>query len=220
MYAYFATFLQYENVQMWVLVLFTVTATTMGCFSYLANSGLSITNVVPYDSYIIDYVNTQDDLFPSPIHQLSIIVRDLDYTDKEQVSDMLDYFMYVERYDGTEGSVGMAAGYWYAHYAAYLNDKSKNIYEDFPYYLQDFLDSEDGEQFRVDVKCYRNEVGDCIDVTSSRYMFWNSCPEDTVVINKINTDLNDKITKYGLPKRSYVFTESFLYASTDVKMYR
>ena len=53
---------------------------------------------------------------------------------------MLDYFMYVERYKGMEGSVGLATGYWYMHYALYLNDKGKDIYDDFPSYLQDFFD--------------------------------------------------------------------------------
>ena len=67
---------------MWVLIIFTVTATTMGFMSWKATTGLSIKNLVPYDSYIIEYVDSQDDYFLSPIQQLNIIVRDLDYTDR------------------------------------------------------------------------------------------------------------------------------------------
>ena len=63
-------------------------------------------------------------------------------------------------------------------------------------------------------------TGNCVDIASSRYKVWNSSPEETTVTYEIYSDLNGKFEKYGLPKTSFVFAESFLYATTDMTMYR
>ncbi|GMH91791.1 hypothetical protein TrST_g1853 [Triparma strigata] len=222
MYAHYGSFLQYETVQMWVLILFSLSALLLGVMSYFAGVGLTIQNVLPYDSYIIDFVESVDSYFPTNIDQLGIIVRDLDYTDSTQVSNMFDYFGFVQRYDRIEGNVGMAPGSWYANYAFYLYSNDHDIYKDFPTYLEEWFEG-DGESFKSDVVCKTddepNRAGKCVDIVSSIYKVWHSSPDDTMETYRVQKDLNEGVTRYGLPKNSYVFSEIFLFAVTDWHMY-
>ncbi|GMH70128.1 hypothetical protein TL16_g05332 [Triparma laevis f. inornata] len=218
MYAHYGAFLQYETVQMWVLILFSISALILGFMSYFAGVGLTIAQVLPYDSYIIDFVESVDSYFPTSIDQLRIVVRDLDYTDSDQVSNMFDYFSFVQRYDGIEGNVGMAQGSWYTNYAYFLYSNDHHIYDDFHTYLQEWFDN-DGEPFKSDVICTDDEAGNCIDVTSSIYKVWNNSPDDTMETYNVQKDLNEGVERYGLSPNSYIFSENFLFAETDWKMY-
>jgi hypothetical protein len=125
---YYAPILQLEQVQCLVLVIFTMMAVTGGGISFYNAKGLDADEFVMKGSNIWSFIKENERLYPTDYSLLSVTVGELDYTKRDEVTKLFDFFGYLESYEGTEGQVGGAGGNWYQHYAQYLNAKGKDVY--------------------------------------------------------------------------------------------
>jgi len=223
--SYYAPFLQLECVQCFVLVLFTMMAVAGGSISLYTAKGLRPDEFMMKGSKVWSFISHNERLYPSDYSLLSITVTDLDYTKREEVTKMFDFFSYVEKYDGTDGVVGGAGGSWYQHYAMFLNAKGKDVYIEFPNYLDDFLTGSQGLKFEHDILCDKEaeseedeeDSGGCTAIRASKYYIWMVGKEGDEEYRDY-LHLNSKAREMGLSETSFVFKPSYLHSATTETM--
>ncbi|GMI25149.1 hypothetical protein TeGR_g6051, partial [Tetraparma gracilis] len=217
----FAPALTNENTQIFIITFTLFCAAILGYFSWVNERGLALIDIVPDDSYIADYIKADRASFPQPNNLLTNVVRDVDYTNKEQVADMQAYFRYLESLEDSTTAVGGITGHWYSYYSLYLFANGYDRFDDFNDHLHEFLYvNEDGKNFQSDVACVASGDNPCASVEAARYFIWNKTENLTTKQFEFAELVNAKIATYLPNTRSFVYTDEWLYAYTDSQMYR
>jgi len=77
-------------------------------------TGLSVDDVVPDDSYIVDLTDTTDKYWNGNAYRvMNVIFTGNHYTDEAKVEKMEEYFTWLEDRSYVNGNVGMLNGHWY-----------------------------------------------------------------------------------------------------------
>jgi predicted RND superfamily exporter protein len=216
----YAQWLTVENVQACILTLSIVAAVGLGYMSQYNPKGLEVKEIVPFDSYISEFYELTDELFPSPNKPVSIVLRKVDYSNRDEVNAFLDYFGYIERHDDSSSKVGGSVGTWYDIYVVWLFSKGHDIYDDFYAHLHAFLhEDEIGINFQNEILCEESADGNkCGIVTSAKFFIWNTTPSQTIAQYKFANDVNTEL-RSSVNKDCFVFSEDYLFAYTDNWMY-
>jgi Niemann-Pick C1 protein len=177
-------------------------------------TGLSVTDVVPDDSYIAKLVYTSDKYwFGNSFRGMQIIFSGDFYEDEEKVGDMYEYFEWLEGLDYIAGDVGMADGHWYEHYLEYLDSLGLDHYTDFNSNLTAFLTLR--KEFRTEVTCKSGDFDDCSSgIAVAKFPVWQTSKIDTYELYLIEVELNDKLEELGF-ERAYAWLSEFGYADAD-----
>ncbi|GMH56411.1 hypothetical protein TrRE_jg10484 [Triparma retinervis] len=215
----FAPFLTRPAVQAVVVIASLAVSGTFGYVSQFTPTGIDVPDALPDDSYITTYFEQTSEYWKGEdVRPLTIVMKDLDYTNAEKVGQMTDYFDWVETLSYTASNVGSSTGGWYKNYILYLQANGLDQYADFNAKLEEFLATDGGKTLASDVICATTEVSTCSSVKTSRFLVWNKSPSNTATLYDISKEMSDKLQTYeGLD--AFVFTEQFLYAMTDSVMY-
>jgi len=87
----FAPLLTNEVVQSVVLVASILLAVLMAYLSSYNPRGLELKNIVPDDSYIADFLVSSSEYYPEANNLVAIVIRDTDYSDRDDVDTLEDY---------------------------------------------------------------------------------------------------------------------------------
>jgi predicted RND superfamily exporter protein len=213
----FGPFLTKKWVQILVVALSIGAAGACGYFSTLTPTGIDVKNVVPDDSYITVYIDQVARYWSGEgVRPLSLVVRDLDFTDASEVAKLEGLFGWIEEQSYTASKVGTAAGHWYEKYVEYLEAEGKDRYADFNGHLVDFLETDVGKGYYADVKC-ETSLSLCSGIKTSRFFVWNKSRSNTAYLYEMSSEIQGKIDESGI--NMFAYTEEFLYAMTDSVMY-
>jgi len=179
--------------------------------------GLTVTDVVPDDSYIAELVETSREHWHGNSYRgMQIVMVGDFYDDEAKVAKMREYFEWLEGRAFIEGSVGMSEGTWYQHYTGYLDAKGLNRYSDFHANLSPFL--EEFKKFRTEITCVSGDYGDCsAGIKCAKMPVWQTSKIDTFELYQIEVEINDKIEEMGFTT-SYNWIDEFGYADADASI--
>ena len=97
-------------------------AALSGYLLTLNGTGLSVSDVVPDDSYVIELTDTTDKYWTGKLtRNLQIVFKGDFYADSAKVTQMYEYFTWAEGLDYTLGIVGGTSGTWYQAYTTWLD---------------------------------------------------------------------------------------------------
>jgi len=197
-----------------VPLLFAGLAGINGYATTLNSTGLSVADVVPDDSYIIELTETTDLYWTGKIIRgLQIVFKGDHYSDMEKVADMNEYFDWVQGLDYIVGTVGGSQSTWYKEYVSYLQSKSLDPYDDFSDNLVDFLAEPATKKWRSQVTC-TTDYDTCTAIKCAQFHIVQTSKIDTFELYGIQMELNDKIVEMGFPN-AYAFIDEFGYADAD-----
>ena len=189
-------------------LIFSAIAGLNGYATTLNGTGLSVTDVVPDDSYIVELTETTNKFWTGKVIRGMIIVFKGDhYSDAAkvieltmrmavrlclrtsrspppppprhpQVQDMNEYFAWAESLDYIIGTVGGSQSTWYKDYISYLTNNSKDPYADFSANLVPFLSDPLYKKWRASVTC-TTDYDTCTEIKCAKF--------DVVQTSKIDT---------------------------------
>ena len=151
--------------------------------------GLSVTEVVPDDSYAVTFFDTLDEKFSSQIKIMALSAEGIDYSSSTQVANLQGLFTEIEALSTVVGRVGNYGGSWLLHYQAYLTVNSLDPYSDFGKQYISFLESSTCNGLPCNT--YAMDVigviegGELKSVSQARFFFEEISPTETSEVWKV-----------------------------------
>ncbi|GMH78000.1 hypothetical protein TrST_g10604 [Triparma strigata] len=184
-----------------------------GYFLTLNGTGLSVTDVVPDDSYVVELVETTDEFWTGRLTRgLQMVFKGDHYADEAEVTKMMEYFTWVEDQWYIVGVTGASSGHWYGAYVAWLEANGLNRYTDFHDHLADFLSEPATKGWRSQVTC-TTSYETCTEIKCAQFPIIQSSAIDTAELYVIEVEMNDKVEAMGFD--AFNFLDEFGYADAD-----
>mmetsp|Transcript_22539 Transcript_22539/g.46811 ORF Transcript_22539/g.46811 Transcript_22539/m.46811 type:complete len:877 (+) Transcript_22539:151-2781(+) len=184
-------------------------------------TGLSVKEVVPDDSFVITFFDTLEEKFDAQTKRIAFIVKGVDYKDSSNLEELEALFTDIESIETVVSQVGLLNGHWLYHYQTFLENNGHDKYTDFGKDYTTFLGGNCGNvpcnTYALDVVGAIDSNGDLISVKSSRFMFDEVSVTDTGPVWKLYKNLEAKRKASGID--GYYFVELFLYAENDSLMF-
>jgi hypothetical protein len=122
-----------------VALFFVSLSAFFGAHVPLLEVGLGVVDVVPDDSFVVDFVDSNDKYWEgNTFKQIQLVIKGDIYTNPTTVQEMKDLWTWVETNDfGTMnvlGKVGTTTGTWYDSYTTYLDSITANHFDPSSFY--------------------------------------------------------------------------------------
>ncbi|GMH91711.1 hypothetical protein TL16_g12132 [Triparma laevis f. inornata] len=176
-------------------------------------TGLSVTDVVPDDSYVVELVDTTDEFWTGKLTRgLQMVFKGDHYADEARVTEMSEYFTWVEDQWYIVGVTGATGDHWYGAYTAWLEAKGLNRYTDFHDNLSDFLSEPATKTWRAQVTC-TTSYETCTEIKCAQFPIIQQSKIDTYELYTIQVEMNEKVEEMGFD--AFNFLDEFGYADAD-----
>jgi Niemann-Pick C1 protein len=211
------------TVQIIVVVLGIGSAVGMLLYGMDISVGLAVTEVVPDDSFVVDYFDLVTEKFDNPVKLIELSVSNVDYTSSSDVGKLKALFTDIEAEPKVDSVVGGVFGHWYDHYTSYLLANGYDAYADFGKDYTAFLASNScsGNEcitYALDVVGDINlDTGELTSVAAAKFSFMELSPNETGEMWKVYGELNELLEKHDV--EGFYFLEMFLFAENDAMMF-